>query len=508
MTGNLQEAVKKLQEAGYQLSLEGFNRLKSLNGRVDPLKVAEKILEAAREKALSLPFVDASLVEEAVKKLEPAREETVLSFEPSGKPVFRPLAREYEAEIEVLKDPTGETASKGDVESFLKHFRDRFERLKRILMQRLDCRDASSLQEALSQPQGSKVKFVCMVSEKFSRGRRVFLRVEDPEASATVMFQPTVQNPNLAEKASSVFPDQVICVSAVRLKGDFFAAEDLMLPEIPHHKPHLVEEPLTALLISDLHVGSKLFEGQLFRRMLSWLKGEFGGRTLREAASRVKYLVIAGDLVDGVGVYPEQERELEIPDIYRQYEEVARLLEEVPDYIQILAIPGNHDATRKALPQPAINRSYGEALHRLSNLLLLGNPSTVKLHGAVFLLHHGRSLEDVLAMLPEANHEQPVKAMVALLKARHLAPIYGQRTPIAPEPQDWMVVDQVPDYYHAGHIHIYGYTVYRGIRVVNSGCWQRQTSYQQRLGLTPTPATAILANLQDASISLLDFRRI
>ena len=42
--------------------------------------------------------------------------------------------------------------------------------------------------------------------------------------------------------------------------------------------------------------------------------------------------------------------------------------------------------------------------------------------------------------------------MKILLKSRHLSPIYGNRTPIAPESEDMMVIDDVPDIFHAGHV--------------------------------------------------------
>ena len=63
---------------------------------------------------------------------------------------------------------------------------------------------------------------------------------------------------------------------------------------------------------------------------------EVGSRKMQLLASRVKYLVIAGDLVEGIGVYPGQLDELNIPDIHEQYVESARLLSEIPDYVEIL----------------------------------------------------------------------------------------------------------------------------------------------------------------------------
>ena len=43
--------------------------------------------------------------------------------------------------------------------------------------------------------------------------------------------------------------------------------------------------------------------------------------------------------------------------------------------------------------------------------------------------------------------------MKHLLRARHLSPIYGSQTPIAPEMEDLLVIEDVPDIFHVGHVH-------------------------------------------------------
>lgn len=242
-----------------------------------------------------------------------------------------------------------------------------------------------------------------------------------------------------------------------------------------------------------------------FNEFLSWLNLKHGNELSREIARKVKYLVIAGDLIDGVGVYPNQEKDLEIPDIYDQYTEVARLLSKVPKHIPIIIIPGNHDASRKSLPQPAIPKEYAAKLYELENLYSLGNPSIVRLHGVEFLIYHGRSLDDVLSSVPKLNFTQPEQAMKLLLQARHLAPIYGGKTPIAPEEIDHLVIERIPDVFHAGHVHVNGSCRYRGTLIINSGAWQRQTEYQKMMGLNPTPGIVTLLNLKTFQTITMNF---
>ena len=81
---------------------------------------------------------------------------------------------------------------------------------------------------------------------------------------------------------------------------------------------------------------------------LRWINGEVGNSRQRDVAGRIKYLVIPGDVVDGIGIYPDQESELSITDVYRQYEVLAEQLQLVPEHISIIMQPGNHDAVRPA----------------------------------------------------------------------------------------------------------------------------------------------------------------
>jgi DNA polymerase II small subunit len=248
-----------------------------------------------------------------------------------------------------------------------------------------------------------------------------------------------------------------------------------------------------------------MFMKEAFTRFLHWLNGKFGNERLKRIASHVKYVVIAGDIVDGIGVYPKQIQELAIKDIFEQYRMAAKFIEEIPDYIELIVTPGNHDASRKALPQPAIPQDYAAPLDEARNIQSLGNPCTLSLHNVDLLVYHGRSLDDVLSVVPGIDFNTPEKAMKLLLRSRHLAPLYGGKTPIAPEKRDFLVIDRPPDILHCGHIHVLGYTSYRGTLLVNSGAWQRRTKYQEELGVVPTPGVVPAVNLQTLQVTPINF---
>jgi DNA polymerase II small subunit len=226
---------------------------------------------------------------------------------------------------------------------------------------------------------------------------------------------------------------------------------------------------------------------------------------MKEIAGHVKYLLIAGDLVDGIGIYPNQVKELIIKDVHKQYRLAVKLIEQVPDYVEVIVSPGNHDAPRKALPQPAISDDFLKTLQESGRLHSLGDPCLVSLHNVEVLMYHGRSLDDIIATVPGLDHGRPERAMKLLLQSRHLAPLYGGKTMLSPENRDFLVIERVPDIFHAGHVHVMGYCNHRGVLIVNSGGWQEQTEYMQKLGLIPTPGKVPVVNLQTLETTVLSF---
>jgi DNA polymerase II small subunit len=200
----------------------------------------------------------------------------------------------------------------------------------------------------------------------------------------------------------------------------------------------------------------------------------------------IKYLIIAGDIVDGIGIYPNQDKELAIEDINQQYEIAASYLGDIRSDVKIILTPGNHDASRVAEPQPAIPEKYAKSLYQLNNLEILSNPAIVNLEGFNTLIYHGRGFDDLAMSVKGMSHDKNDLLMEEMIKKRHLAPIYGERTPLASELEDYLVIDEVPDILHTGHVHINKYKLYNGIHLINSGTFQTQTEFQKIYNIVPT----------------------
>jgi len=63
----------------------------------------------------------------------------------------------------------------------------------------------------------------------------------------------------------------------------------------------------------------------------------------------------------------------------------------------------------------------------------------------------------------------------------------------------------VPEVLHTGHVHVTGITQYRGVLGINAGAWQSQTAFQKQMNVNPTPAQAVVLDLQTLVPEVLDF---
>jgi DNA polymerase II small subunit len=534
----LQRAIEAAIIAGYQLNSEAFEFLTENAQTMDPeavMNMALIQLSALDDKPM---FIDrdrlvsvihqlaVAEMQEAIERQEQANAEaapepistpsyttpqqqtqnypapTINAVDPAD--YFYPYAKDIPADLKILEDPTGKLTSNGTLQEYTALFQDRFKRVEKILRARMDVRSATPISEALKSQPKSKLKIICMLTEKRDSKNNTILSVEDLNGSATIIIPQKAQE-EVKKKALMLLPDTVFCAAVIKTRTNLLMAEDIILPEVGRKPPQRAQEPVYAVLTSDVHVGSNKFTKDAFRRFVLWLRGKYGTPEMREIAGRVKYLLIAGDIVDGVGIYPGQQTELTIRDIHKQYNFAIKYLEKIPSYIEIVLSPGNHDAARKSQPQPAIPEGYLTAIKDKPNIHSVGSPCYLSLHGVEVLMYHGVSLNDIIGVVPGMDNDHPEKSMRLLMQDRHLAPMYGGKTMLSPENRDYMVVDKVPDIFHAGHIHVLGYCNYRGVMVVNSGGWQLQTEYMEKLGLVPTPGKVPVVNLQTMEITVLDF---
>ena len=407
-----------------------------------------------------------------------------------------------------------EFSKKHDVQDFVLHFSNRYRQLKTILMQRQELQQLTSINKILARKEKESVAFIGLIREKDSNKKGgIVLTVEDPTGEIKVLVSP--RSPEAFLQAQSLVHDQAIGVLGANGQNIVFA-NSILLPDVPLSKnTKSSPDEAYALFLSDLHIGSRFFYADEFHRFLDWINARAGSDLQKEIAKKVRYIFISGDLVDGVGIFPGQEDELEIQDIAAQYEECYRLLSQIPSRINLIICPGNHDAIQLAEPQSTFYKDLAAPLWDLPNALLLSNPGLVTIHktptfpGFDVLLYHGYSYDYYVANVEKirnaGGYSRCDEIMKYLLQTRHLAPSHRSNLYIPYPHSDPLVISRVPDVFVSGHIHRTQIGTYRGITLICASAWQAKTPYQEKMGHTPEPCRAPLVNLKTREVKILKF---
>jgi DNA polymerase II small subunit len=401
-------------------------------------------------------------------------------------------ATDVDNDIKVHFDITGNSITEGKMHDISSLFNSRLERIRRMIIAgRLPsrCSEIGKLQANRRSYTGFE-NLACAIGlinePRNTKNGHLIFELEDESGAMTCLVRKSEDDPNPYIQ-HGLMPDDVVGVSGTfSQSGDLFYVDDLHFPPLlRRQKTSATEAAVSVAFLSDIHVGSKTFLTAQWHKMVQWFHTDPLART-------IKYLILSGDCVDGVGIYPNQDKELAIPDLFDQYDEFARLLHLLPDWVECIMLPGNHDAVRPAEPQPALEAEIQQAYNTTT---FVGNPCDFSLHGVRLLSYHGKSIDDYVAGMRNVTYSNPVQAMREMMTRRHLAPQWGGKTPLSPEPEDNLVITTIPDIFVTGHVHGHACTDFKGTTLVCSSTWQDQTSYQKMLGFQPKPCILTVVNL-------------
>jgi len=438
---------------------------------------------------------------------EPLEEEVPQVIDIKKVKGWKPKAKEYDAEINIIKDVTGNSICEGTTNDFTKLFVDRYSALRKILRnQRRELANAMPINRVKK----SGVKDIQMVGivkdvRTTTNGHRLIELEDETDTVACIALK---NNHETIHMANEVVLDEIVGIRGQLSKnGDLIVIHNIVYPDISiQNQRHKSDEQVFAAFLSDIHIGSKQFLENEWQVFLRWINGELGNSRQRDVAGKIKYIVIPGDVVDGIGIYPNQDKELAIVDVYRQYEALAEQLSLIPDHISMIMQPGNHDAVRPAEPQPTFDKDIQNLFSNM-NMTFVGNPCYFSIHGVEVLAYHGQSLLDFATNIQHLKYNEPVEIMKVMLKKHHLAPTYGGYTPLAPEHLDYMVIDRIPDIFVTGHVHLSQISDYRGVTLLNASSWQAQTSYQKMLNFIPDSAKLPIVDLKTGNVTMMDFSK-
>lgn len=466
------------------------------------------------------------LVNRIVKRLDPYRDQVVISCDDlsvvvneielddaymRGLKGYAPSVMSIEADIVPFFDITGNSICEGAVDDFAQCFQSRFTLLSRILKDHGGETAAAIAIDQIRNGMGN-AQFIGIVKDiRNTRNGNKIVEIEDMtdhiscfiSKHSRLIEEPLVNDEVLyvkgtigdaSKRPSDRYPD-----------NRFFRLTHVIYPDAPfNRKPNKSHRPVSVAFISDLHIGSDMFLSKEWSRFVEWIRGNVA--VLRHIAERIKYLVIVGDVVDGIGIHPSQRDHLDMLNLRTQYQALADELSRIPDHIEIIVLPGNHDAVRLAEPQPALPKWVQDMFDR--PIRFMGNPSYFALDGVEIMAYHGRSFDDWAVSIPGASHKTPMLMMEQMLKKRHLGPIYRSKNQLAPEHEDHLVIRRVPDILVTGHIHRTEIGKYRSTTLINASAWQSQTGFQQMMNFMPEPARVPIVDLDTLKTRVLSFETV
>ena len=473
------------------LSPEALDMIMS---NTDPVGFTNTVLSALSNNPIFVTKEDVISFLQGDKKIS----ESPKTFDPHNK-------KNLDLKIVDGTDITGDSLCVGNVDDFTRYFQSRYQILKKIIERRSDFGPSKKIKDAYS-IYDREIRIVGIVSERrITANGHMMLSIEDDggdRESNCMVF---------VSKDSPHFNDIITNDMVLGFKGKFtkprdgnskkglFIPDDIIKPGVPQsHQWKDSDSQSVVAFLSDVHIGSKTFLENNWQRMIRYLKEN-------SEKMQINYIIFPGDVVDGIGIFPGQEEELDVLDIYDQYTKLAEYLKDIPDHIQMVIHPGNHDACRPAEPQPALNKVFIESFD--SNVLMSGNPVYIKVEDRTILTYHGRSIDDWVSGVQQLTYNDPLRVMKEMTDARHLAPIYGQKTALAPERRDYLAMDILPDIFVSGHVHGYGYMEYKGIRMINASTWQDQTDYQKQHNFNPIPGIMPLVHLGTGSVTMKNFMK-
>jgi len=400
-----------------------------------------------------------------------------------------------------------------EVKDFVTHFKNRYNFLKEILKERKELQNLVSINKIGNNRTFSIIGLVA--SKRITKNKNIILEVEDLSGKISALI--TQEKEAVFQKAKEIVIDDVI---ALRCNGggEIIYVSDVFFADCYLAEKMKTDDEVYALFTSDSHVGSTLFKKDNFERFINWISGEGYDEEHKKKISKIKYLFLNGDNVDGVGVYPGQEALLSIKDIKDQYKELARYLQKIPKHIGIIICPGQHDAVRVPEPQPPLDEEFAEDLIKMHNVFLVSNPtlieieSTNKKRGFKVLMYHGASMHSWIDEIEDLRTGQtnlnPTKAIKYMLRHRHLSPMHSGNTYVPSEKEDPLIIKEVPDVIAVGDMHRTDIDLYNNVLIICGGCWQSMTAFEEKIGNIPDPCKVPMLNLKTREIKILDFSNL
>ncbi|MCK5177272.1 MAG: hypothetical protein KAQ92_06100, partial [Candidatus Aenigmarchaeota archaeon] len=165
------------------------------------------------------------------------------------KKTIKKTRKDYDAQVKIRK--IKENTAKKNTTLFCDYFLSRYEKIKKILVRHLDLTNLVSINNLNSSKRNGDISIIAIVKDKIeAKTGTILLDVEDKTGAVRVFVKE-------ADLCQNIINDEVIGIQGNHFSGGIIAKK-IIFPEIPFpNEVNKIEEPLKAVFISDVHLGSK-----------------------------------------------------------------------------------------------------------------------------------------------------------------------------------------------------------------------------------------------------------
>ena len=170
-------------------------------------------------------------------------------------------------ELKVLSDPSLKITSGEGVKGYNALFSSRFNKLKRIILERPESKMLKSIAVVKSTKLENDVYVCGLVTARNAERNITKLVLEDPSGS----FEGIIFDEELQKSAGTLLLDQFVMVRVTSAKNSGLMIKDLIMPDLPDQKINKSEREVFAVFLSDLHIGSKYFMEDELTEFVKWI---------------------------------------------------------------------------------------------------------------------------------------------------------------------------------------------------------------------------------------------
>lgn len=458
--------------------------------------------------------IEKNKINQKEKKEEEEFDEKILKQKEDFNPEEDLKKKLEKFKVNLLFDYT-EPSKKITVNDFTLYFNRRLQYFTTLLSNRVNMDNImriSQLKDLFET--NEEVSIIGLISEiNQTKNGHYMITVEDK--SGEIKCFANKDKKDLIEKIQNFCLDEGIGVVG-KIGNNIIWTDDFVIPSPPNSAElKRTEEEHYISFLSDIHFGANVFQDEAFQKYLDFLNGKTTNEKLNQIAKKVKYVVVAGDVIEGIGIYPGQGKDARILSTNLQYHEAARWFSQIPKEIGIIIIPGNHDTDRLSEPQPKLPYHKAYALYNMENVMIISNPAIVNLFeddpsgGLDVYIYHGGSIfyyaDSIKHLREKGAAKAPEEVIKFLLEKRHLAPSHGATLYIPDSQNDPLVIKKMPDLFITGHTHKLSLANYKGCTIVSCGCWVEMSDYQEKMGMFPDVGKSVIINTKTRKPNILNF---